>query len=288
MEAKLVESSAHQPTLLDLLWDRPNEFVKGGGQSTALERFISGYENKYRGGMSSTASTCSLLDSELDDDLSSIENENKNRCIFDVMASNGIITARLADECLCFTGHFSHPDFGELLPVEVSLHTSTRGTWTIQEQIEPISVKFENDRLVFFEKDGPTQFEGTIDAERGMFKGVVIQEGVRGGYFRLQACHMFPRVKAGTRRNMTNHSVVKIVAIHEDGNHHKVVTLPRDGLATIGDVKQALAKLFGSLIIGETVAVVRSNTQFATLRDTDHLNDSREVLLMGLPLPMSS
>lgn len=87
-----------------------------------------------------------------------------------------------------YTGVFSHPYFGpEEIRIEFTLRSPTEGQWKAMDQAEDVTVRRNGKSVLISDKAGVTVLDGH-ESVGGMFVGVVVQNGVRGGRFRLQPC----------------------------------------------------------------------------------------------------
>jgi hypothetical protein len=84
-----------------------------------------------------------------------------------------------------YTGVFSHPSFGpDEIGLKVTLHNSTEGQWESNEQVEDITVHWEGKSIMISDQAGVMTLDGH-EAVGGMLVGIVCQNGVRDGRFRL-------------------------------------------------------------------------------------------------------
>jgi len=84
-----------------------------------------------------------------------------------------------------YAGTFSHPEFGNReMPITVQLYNAKEGQWTAEGQTEAISVLYQGDNFMMAETSGMTKLAGQ-ELPDGSLKGVVIQEGRKGGTFLL-------------------------------------------------------------------------------------------------------
>jgi len=88
---------------------------------------------------------------------------------------------------MIYEGYFSHPAFGPvLLDIHVCLDTPVEGRWQTIGQTHKIAVQRRaNGRVLLYETDDETQFDGVVDSQTGTISGEVVQSGVRGGSFDL-------------------------------------------------------------------------------------------------------
>lgn len=101
-----------------------------------------------------------------------------------------------------YSGSLSHPCFGaEEIPIAVTLFNATEGQWKANDQSEEITVMRDGKHILISDKAGLTALEGH-EVVGGMLIGVVVQNGVEGGQFRLK-----PSAKPKTRTVVTRTSV---------------------------------------------------------------------------------
>mmetsp|Transcript_6837 Transcript_6837/g.10851 ORF Transcript_6837/g.10851 Transcript_6837/m.10851 type:complete len:217 (+) Transcript_6837:3-653(+) len=215
-----------------------------------------------------------------------MKDDSESFNIFEAMASTGIHTSSLHHGHIRLNGHFSHPEFGECILVDVALETPKSGRWTIQGHTEEIEVRFEEGRLIFAEKNGPTEFSGEFDLKVASYKGEVLQDGVRGGRFHLQPYQSFPRILPLAQRKIQTFQDVKVVAIDKYDEHREIASLPRHGLETIGDVLQALRMHFGSTNTAEVDAVACNNGVWRCQLVTERLGNLRSVCVIGFDMSL--
>jgi hypothetical protein len=207
--------------------------------------------------------------------------------LFDLISSTGIHTPSPIDGYLRFYGHFSHPDFGENISVDVILESSTSGKWTIEQQTEELEIRFHQGHLIFSERNGPTEFDGTFDPKSGLYAGEVIQDGVRDGRLHLQLHQSFLRISALSPQKVLFPEDVKVVAIDIVDGDREIASFSRHGLETVGEVIKLLQNHFGCSHTGNVRAVVRSNGLLRAQSESERLHHrSHCVYVMGFDIAL--
>lgn len=97
-----------------------------------------------------------------------------------------------------YTGTFTHPWFGpDEIPIQVTLQSPFVGAWSTGDQDEQITVQREGRNIVMTDEAGQTTLDGH-EVLGGMLIGVVVQDGVSGGRFRLKPCEKLKNVPERT------------------------------------------------------------------------------------------
>jgi len=124
-----------------------------------------------------------------------------------------------------YTGTLSHPAFGsDEISIEVTLHGSCTGKWKALDQSQEITVQRDGKRISLTDKLGSTTLDGR-ESIGGMLIGVVIQQGLAGGRFRLRPC----RAALLKKRSIQTHVQVPVVPVTETvtRTHWRAVGIPK-------------------------------------------------------------
>jgi len=125
-----------------------------------------------------------------------------------------------------YTGVLTHPLYGsEEITIDVTLLTRSEGLWNAVHQNEQISVKWDAKHVRMSDKAGATTLDGQ-EVLGGMLIGVVTQNGMSGGRFRLKPCPKL-QVRHALLKRTCLHREVQMVPVPAVVSRWQAVAVPK-------------------------------------------------------------